>query len=442
MSWVRKISWQDGMFIHPHHFQQQDLCWEGLISRYHKASPYVGWGILEFEIEESALLMNKIMVRRCVGILPDGTLFNAPDKDSVPLPIIVPKEYCDKYICIGATLDSRTNPHFSTQEKRDLQFRYITERRQYPDLHSKDSEDKDIDICRLNLNLLLATDDLNGVSYIPVLKIASSAQGIILDEGYIAPTIRAQSSSVLRSYLVKVLSLLSNYVNTNFAFLRVSEAPQYSDRSERWLIFQTVHRYQYLFLLLSKDRYLLPYRLFELMIDLIGGVSAFTTTNVFEMPNLSYDHDNLAASFEPLIVMIEQTFGELSRKKVAKLEFNLIDNLYCAEIPDDLQLLDAELILSVTFKEQFQNQQHLFKHFKIATNSEIKKIIAAQVSGLRYVRLESLSPYVSNEKDTVYLQFVQEGYLWDQVLQQRNLSIYTSFEFEQIRRIALWVIAK
>ena len=210
MSWARKISWKDGMFIHPHHFQQQDLCWEGLIGRYHKASAHFSWGILEFEIEESALLMNKIMIRRCVGILPDGTLFNAPDKDRLPHPITVPKDYCHNYVYVGAMLDNRASPDWQEQE-RNLQFRYITERRQYSDLHSKDSENKDIDICRLNLNLLLATDDLNGVSYLTVLKIENSAHGIILNEEYIPPTIRAQSSSTLRSYIVRVLSLLSNF---------------------------------------------------------------------------------------------------------------------------------------------------------------------------------------------------------------------------------------
>jgi hypothetical protein len=44
---MRVISWQDGMFIHPNHFQQQDLCWKGPIGRYHNASSYLSWGMLE-----------------------------------------------------------------------------------------------------------------------------------------------------------------------------------------------------------------------------------------------------------------------------------------------------------------------------------------------------------------------------------------------------------
>ena len=156
--------------------------------------------------------MNKIMARRCVDILPDGTLFNAPDKYKAPNPITLPKDSCYNYVYVGAMLDNRTSQHCE-EENRNLQFRYITERRRYPDLHSKDSENNDIDTCRLNLNLLLATKDLCGVSKISVLKIASRAHGILLNEEYIPPTIRAQSSSTLRSFIVRVLSLPSIYVN-------------------------------------------------------------------------------------------------------------------------------------------------------------------------------------------------------------------------------------
>ena len=97
---------------------------------------------------------------------------------------------------------------------------------------------------------------------------------------------------------------------------------------------------------------------------------------------------------------------------------------------------------SSDLKERFQNQQHLFRHVKIAATSEIKKIIGAQVGGIRFTRLQELSPYVQSEKDTVYLQLVPEGYLWNQFIEQRNVSIYTSIESEQIQHISLWIIAK
>ncbi len=437
---MRKISWQDGMFIHPHHFQQQDLCWESLIGRYHRASPYFSWGLLELELEADALRMNKIVIKRCAGILPDGTLFNAPDKDRPPMPIDVPPSYTNQYLYIGVALANNANPYYT--HDRDLQFRYSTERYQYPDLHSKDSERKDLDVCKLNINLLLSTDDLSDSTYIPILKIMNAVEGISLDERYIPPTIRAQSCLALRNYVLKVLSLLHSYVNTHLRFLRSDDAPQYSDRTERWLIFQTLHRYQYLFSILSQDPYLSPYKLFEWLVDVVGGVSAFTTTNIFEMPKFRYDHNDLVSSFQPLLESIEQIFADLSRKKVVKLDCVLKDNLHVVCIPQDLELSNAEFILSVTFKERFQNPQHLFKHVKIATASEIKKIIAAQVGGVRFTRIQEISPYVHSEKDTVYLQLVPEGYLWDQFMNQRDFSIYTSFESEQIQRISLWIIAK
>jgi type VI secretion system protein ImpJ len=441
MSEVRKISWQDGMFIYPHHFQQQDLCLQSLIGRHHAALPYFSYGLLEFVLDDAALRMNTILIKKCAGILPDGTIFHAPDKDALPKPIVVPLQYNEEYVYLGLVLDESANSNLD-QRERDLQFRYMVKRHQFLDLHSKDKESKDIDVCKLNLNILLSTNDLNGLSYLPILKISNAADGIILDAQYIPPTIRAQSSNVLQSLIVRVLSMLHGYVNTHFQFLRTKEAPQYSDKSERWLIFQTVHRYQYLFALCSQNRHLLPYQLFELMVDLVGSLRAFTTDSVFAMPKMHYDHNDLSASFQSVLDLIEGIFAILGKQMVVKLDFVLTDNLHMLQFPQDLDLSNADFILSISFKEQFERPQHLFKHVKIATVSEIKKIIAAQVSGVRFTRLQELSPYVTSEKDTIYVQLIPEGYLWDQVLEQRDLSIYTSAEAQHIRGISLWMIAK
>ena len=49
MSRYRKVVWNEGMLLTPHHFQQWDNYYEELLSsRFAAASPY-DWGVLDFQ---------------------------------------------------------------------------------------------------------------------------------------------------------------------------------------------------------------------------------------------------------------------------------------------------------------------------------------------------------------------------------------------------------
>ncbi len=84
--------WSEGLFIRPHHFQQNDRYVEGLIeNRVRHVTPYP-WGFSRIEIDRDLAQQSRFGLRRAAGVMPDGTPFDLPDQSTLPAPIDVRRE--------------------------------------------------------------------------------------------------------------------------------------------------------------------------------------------------------------------------------------------------------------------------------------------------------------------------------------------------------------
>src|ERR1700752_93852 len=91
MSWYSKVLWSEGLFLRPHHLQQNDRYVEHLIeSRVRQVTPYP-WGFTQLEIDHDLAQQSKFAVRRASGVMPDGTPFDIPADSPIPPPIEVPE---------------------------------------------------------------------------------------------------------------------------------------------------------------------------------------------------------------------------------------------------------------------------------------------------------------------------------------------------------------
>ena len=86
MSQFSKVSWQEGMFILPQHFQQADRRFEATLNlRLRGQRPYA-FGVLGLQFNEDALSRGTLELTRCQAILPDGSTIDAPEVDPLPAP--------------------------------------------------------------------------------------------------------------------------------------------------------------------------------------------------------------------------------------------------------------------------------------------------------------------------------------------------------------------
>jgi type VI secretion system protein ImpJ len=110
MSWFSKVAWKEGLFLQPQHLQQADRYVEKLIqSRTDVITPYP-WGMAEMVVDRDMAQQGRFGLRTAVGIMPDGTPFDAPNAGPLPLPIEVPEDA--KGLSVWLTLpDPSQNGH-------------------------------------------------------------------------------------------------------------------------------------------------------------------------------------------------------------------------------------------------------------------------------------------------------------------------------------------
>ena len=84
MSLRSKVVWSQGMFLQPHHFQQQTRYIDHLVETRIRAAEPHAWGFSELVLDEGGLALGRIGLLRASGVLPDGAPFSLPDLDSSP----------------------------------------------------------------------------------------------------------------------------------------------------------------------------------------------------------------------------------------------------------------------------------------------------------------------------------------------------------------------
>jgi type VI secretion system protein ImpJ len=84
MSHYRKVVWNEGMLLTPHHLQQWDNYFEDQItSRLAAFMPYE-WGVINLQVNHESISNGVFELIHCQAIMPDGLLVNLPQPDPLP----------------------------------------------------------------------------------------------------------------------------------------------------------------------------------------------------------------------------------------------------------------------------------------------------------------------------------------------------------------------
>ena len=162
MAWEKKVIWSEGMMLQPHHFQQQ--------SRYHESQlrysrslcrPHF-WGISSIEIDKTHLKNGKFCVNTAEGILPDGSYFNFPSIDSLPIAIDVNEDLLNTTIYLAVPIIRNGN----TETSRDsaIHSRHAIAEHEARDISGISSTQQIVEVSGLSFCLRTDKDDNNEFS--------------------------------------------------------------------------------------------------------------------------------------------------------------------------------------------------------------------------------------------------------------------------------------
>src|SRR5512140_1940305 len=124
MSEFNKVVWSEGLFLKPHHFQQQERYHERYVESRVEALRSFGWGFVELQIDRDLLSIGKLALRRATGVFPDGTPFRMPDDYPLPPPLEVGAQVRDQVVYLATPLRAPSALDVSSGNSNDVITRH------------------------------------------------------------------------------------------------------------------------------------------------------------------------------------------------------------------------------------------------------------------------------------------------------------------------------
>lgn len=436
-----KVIWQDGMFIYPHHFQQQDIYYEDMLNEYHLLHDAYGWGLITLELDYNLLKLNKILIWECKGVFPNGTLFNIPHRDNASHALDIPKTCNNKLIYLGLPIGYLCNVDSSL---RKIHARYVASESECLDTSNESATAKNITKGKLNLSLLAEdSENLDQFILVPLFKIATATDGIIIDQTYIPPCLRVNSSNAFRGYINKILGLLNYHLTLKVSL--IGEKAEHINQLQNLLILQTVNKFKHLFELLLQDSNLTPNNLFKEVVSLAASITIFSKSHSLDQIEIVYDHANSSKAFNLVIELLVSVFDEINKSTAIELNFeHESGGSYHLKLPDILSLENCEIVIGIAFTNSDLSALStvLTNSIKVSSIEDIKQIVALHVSGLAVMPLVTIPYYITYDDKTLYFKVNPEGRLWDGIKEDKSIALHIGSEITDVKSIKLWSCQK
>ncbi len=435
MSPYRKVVWNEGMLLTPHHFQQWDNYYEELLNaRLSSLAPY-GWGVLDLQLNHEAVANGFCEVVRCRAVMPDGLIVNVPQSDSAPEPrrlkefFTANDERLGLYLAVPSKLQGRANfqPNGGA---RSATARYYQEAGTVPDETTGQGEQQ-LAFARSNLRLMFEGEGegLAGYNSIKVAELVRTATGqVAYSEQYIPPALSVAASPWLTGVVRQALEILISKSNslseqrrqrtTSLADFTTSEIAVF------WLL-NTVNASIPVLNHLHRTALVHPERLYTELAELVGRLMTFSTER---QPHhvVPYYHEDLYKTFSELSIELRALLETVIPTRCVQIPLESTrESVYVGRVTDERLLESAEFYLGVNAKvPEGQLIERVPRIVKIASRDVIDGVIG---SGLPGVVLAHSSPPPAPIPTRIgfhYFKLEKSGLYWQAINDSKSVAVY------------------
>ncbi|MFO0576893.1 MAG: type VI secretion system baseplate subunit TssK [Polyangia bacterium] len=289
-----RVLWKNGTFLTPQHFQQSDRHLEALLRPYSALS----WGIVDLQLDTTALQQKRLGVRRLRALFPDGTPVNIGrdrrtnrDGDD-PLPPLQEFSFPSSQERLGV---------FLVLPEKLQDGRYVEEQVDLKDMFNAANQ-RAVLVGHKNLRFAFSGQSLEGLQSIKVAELERNPAGeVMVYEEYVAPSLTLGASPFFALLLERLLVRIES---------RVRDRAKFKDRPEELGVIQLlsqqspVLRHHLLPAQLDSSH---PSELYRELLRLAGGLSVLAPNHT-SLPE--YDHSDLGGCFRALEFELNALLGQ------------------------------------------------------------------------------------------------------------------------------------
>jgi type VI secretion system protein ImpJ len=299
-----------------------------------------------------------------------------------------------------------------------------------------------IEVGKLRLRLLLATDDLSGYACIGVLRISESREdkNVLLDDQYIPTCLDCAASSRLNGYISEMIGLLHHRGESIAGRLADTQRGGTAEIAD-YMLLQLVNRLEPLANHLYKMQGLHPQTLFSESVQMVGELSTFTAKNKRPPAFPPYLHDNLQSTFAPVITSLRQCLTMVYEQTA--LSLSLVEKKYgirVAQIPDRSLLNSATFVLAVR-ADVAENiiRTHLPAQMKIGPVEHIRQLVNSGIPGIPIKALAVAPRQIPFHSGYTYFELERNTALWKELHTTGGFALHVGGDFPGIE-LEFWAI--
>jgi type VI secretion system protein ImpJ len=439
MSRYRKVVWNEGMLLTPHHFQQWDNYYNELInSRFASLAPYE-WGVLDFQANNEAIANGNFDLLRCRAVMPDGLVINVPETDPAPSARPVAEhfdadaEHLSVYIAVPATRSGAPNFQRSGGPP-DLNVRFLQSPALTIDETSGENEQQ-LAFASSNLRLLFGNELTEGYSAIKIVELERTATGQLkLGEKYIPPVLNIRASPWLEDMLRQLVEILITK-SSSLGEQRRQRTTSLADFTSAevavfWLLHtvnSTIPNLAHLF----RTPVLHPERLYFEMAELAGKLMTFTPDR-HPKDIVRYEHTDLFGTFSQLIQDIREMLETVIPTRCVPIPLEKVrESLYAGRVLDDRLLKEAGFYLAVRADiPEGQLIQRVPRVIKVASRDTIDVVIGSALPGVTLTHASPPPAPIPTRPKFHYFQLDATGMFWERIAGSKALAVYVPEEFK------------
>lgn len=214
---VSSVLWQDGMFMWPHHMQQEDRCHAERLRLSHRWNVHHNWGLRELEWDADAFQSGRLEIVRLQARMRDGTVVDVPAEGRLPTldlkELMIGKDQIKLYLAIamlnssGANVAPAQEMGADSDEAKPDTTRYRVEEFEVAD-ENDGADPKTLAFRTLNLKLLVDVKDNTGYEILEIAqfkKASNDDETPLVDEFYIPPILACDAWKPLSEQILQML---------------------------------------------------------------------------------------------------------------------------------------------------------------------------------------------------------------------------------------------
>lgn len=440
MSWTSRVAWQEGMFLRAQHFQQQDRWAEEQIRQTLQYMRPYGWGFVQIQINQDLLASGRFALSHASGLFEDGISFSMPGQTDLPMPLEIPEQARDMLVHLVIPIRQPGAMEMIVAGRED--GRYRVSPFEAFDTQSGSPQPAEIDVGRLNVSLRLDSSDREGFFCLPVARIREvlPSRQVVLDPLWIPPVLTCYAAPVLSTLVVELAGILNQRGNAIAARLTTPGTKGSAEVSD-FILLQALNGWQALLSHHADAGNLHPEDFYRLLLTIAGELSTFTSPDKRPSRYPTYRHNDLQASFAPVVADIRRSLAAVYEQTAVMIELQLRRHqIRVGTIADRSLLAKAVFVLAVSAEMPTEELRRLFPQtVKIGAVEHIRELVNVALPGIGLRPLPVAPRQMPFYAGASYFELDRNSTHWQQLQNSGGIALHVSGDFPALK-LELWAI--